>query len=390
MSVQDRLDLEGPPSSSVASPVRKLSAHKKMSSSSSLPSDTQSATAFKHTQDLDVSLPADAADDESYELMDSDEDNFIVDAPTKINEDPPVKHETLATRPWWWKFDWTKWGYRVYLFGSLLYLAESLAPFSNGFISDESGLWLDIVASSIFIVESSMYVVAWGVHHQLLVEMKLPYIPYYRDWNLQGNLLFCVGSYGYVYTSVIYKDGCCEEVYNIVMLVLAAFFLIDALLYLAGAGMGYKALAPRPAETDGKPDIRLGCLGNFDLYLVATWLYIIGSLLYVNNACMPYLAQAGIWDPSEEVGIWFDLATSTLFLVDSIFYMLSIIQSKRLKKWRKLNQRDYEKSIGSGRLSGFPSGLGIDRLNDANTGRLSLYSFSANGDVFALPLDEST
>jgi uncharacterized membrane protein HdeD (DUF308 family) len=132
-----------------------------------------------------------------------------------------------------------------------------------------------------------------------------------ETWVFWGNVLFVLGSVGYVVTATMTMMGCCEVANMELNLYLALLFIIDSIVYTMGAFAGESARVARPEGAI--PWFR----SNVDYYFLATFFFVLGSILYFVSALMVKLKQDAKW-----VNLW----AGVIFVIDAVFYLASTLQ----------------------------------------------------------------
>jgi hypothetical protein len=216
-----------------------------------------------------------------------------------------MKSERSATMAWYYFVDWALVGYCFFLFGSTCYFIQGLASYvSEDLYPAEDG----VIAACIFIIESTIYIFGWLVGRRLLRINKIKPPPWYTDWNFWGNLLFWLGSWGYLFTDTCYMLGCYPEQSKYMNVLLGILFVFDSVFYTLACFDGETSRAPAHMEFNLTFD------STFDWYLAACTLFIVGSCLYL---------VAAIQDCYEMDTTLIYFVAAVNFMVDSVLYLMS-------------------------------------------------------------------
>lgn len=224
-----------------------------------------------------------------------------------------VKFSGKGQRHWTRKVDWGLNGYFLFCIAAWLYFLQSLSPFSPGMFTHAEEAWMGFTAAMLFLIESIMYVFGWYIDRQIHIERGEMLARLGETWNFWGNVLFVMGSIGYVVTSAMVLLNCCEEANMELNLYLAVLFIFDSVIYTFGVYAGESSRVARPEGTIAW--FRSG----FDYYSLATALFFLGSVLYFVSALMTKLHR----DPK-----WVNLFAGVIFVVDGGLYVVSTLQHR--------------------------------------------------------------
>jgi uncharacterized membrane protein YtjA (UPF0391 family) len=238
----------------------------------------------------------------------------------------------MKSRLWYLKFDWIGSGYILFVVGSLLYFIQACDPFFktkvddddaklNGYYSDgpldDTGVsgTISLAASIIFVVEAVLYIISWYLCRNY-GDMSIPISNWYLDWNHWGNILFLVGSVGYIYTADIFMSSRKKDhvIMSIVNVAMAVVFVFDSIFYFLALVFSDQCKTRFTYKQTRTFEY------SIDLYLIATILFIVGSIIYLIEAVQAYND-----DPFSELS---SLLGSIVFMIDAPLYLLSIYQRR--------------------------------------------------------------
>ena len=123
-----------------------------------------------------------------------------------------------------------------------------------------------------------------------------------------GNLFFFLGSVGYLYTAYTAYFHVESEISKVVNIFLASLFIFDSMCYL------FAIFWSENSKVRFTPEMKIYFKSDIDWYLIATILYICGSVTYVVQAVQVYLLQ----DSSLS-----NLIAASVFMVDGPLYVAS-------------------------------------------------------------------
>ena len=232
---------------------------------------------------------------------------------------------------WYLSFDWVGNGYVLYILGSAIYFVQALNPYlpevddpegddlysyyeDGPFTSNHVSAWMSIAAAWIFVIESFMYIVAWYISRNY-GDKTIRLNAWHLDWNHWGNVLFLLGSCGYVFTSYTGFYGVLGEETRAANTFIAFLFVVDSFFYL---------FAIIWADNS---KVRFTYVPNwtfrsaFDWYFLATLLFIFGSFIYLVAALDTSYSE------KEEVAA-LNLYAAIVFIIDSPLYYLSNFQER--------------------------------------------------------------
>ena len=221
-----------------------------------------------------------------------------------------MKSDRHPSLPWYYGVDWALVGYIFFFLGSLFYLIQSLGYYIS--IEPDPGL-SGLIASVIFIVESNIYVWGWFIGRSLLRLNGIEPIVWYADWNLWGNWLFWIGSWGYLFTDTAYYNNDYQEQSRYLSIALSILFIFDSLFYTFACFDGETSRAPAHLEFSLTFD------SSFDWYLAACVLFIVGSILYFVAAVQDYYGV-------DTSFLYFVAAVN--FIIDSMLYIVSVFHRR--------------------------------------------------------------
>ena len=230
-------------------------------------------------------------------------------------------------------FDWVTSGYILYILGSSIYFVQALNPFlpdndieeeesvyysyyeDGPFTDNDISKWMSVVAAIIFVVESSMYIVGWYIG-RTFGDQSIVLHPWYLDMNHWGNLLFFIGSLGYLYTSYTYFHENLAQTTHFVNICMGVLFIVDSILYMLAIIWPENSLlrfTVPPTWT---------FRSSIDLYFIASLLFVLGSIIYLLAAVMA--SRLG----DKEIVAYLNLCGAIVFMVDSPLYYISAFQER--------------------------------------------------------------
>jgi len=209
--------------------------------------------------------------------------------------------------------DWALIGYWFFEAGSLCYFFQAILPVVScvnrlqKYQIERISLWLGVNASIIFVVESFIYLYGWQLGRKSLPNTR----PFFKDWNFWGNILFIIGSVGYLLTSIAQLLDSFLLQAAILNLILAVLFVFDSVFYLLALFEGIHSKAP------GNNNTTQTIQANLDYYLQGTLFFIVGSLVYL---------AAAIFDMMKVNSSSLYVLGACVFLIDAPLYILSGFQ----------------------------------------------------------------
>jgi len=213
---------------------------------------------------------------------------------------------------WVRNVDWALYGYFVFCIGAFLHFLQSLAPFYPQMYLHHEDVLMGFAASVLYLIDSMIFVIGWYKDHKISLESGNG-----RDsasgetWNFWGNILFVIGSFGYLTTSMTALFGCCERFSNALNVLLSILFVIDSVVYMLGLMAGEISRAPRP---EGAVAL---FKSSIDWYLLASLTYILGSVVYFFAAvCTEYQQDASV----------LNLVGGIIFIIDGPLFLISGLQ----------------------------------------------------------------
>ena len=235
---------------------------------------------------------------------------------------------------WLVEFDWVTSGYILYMLGSSIYFVQALNPFlpeekveeamedayysyyEDGPLTENHiSAWMSVVAAFIFVIESSMYIIGWYIG-RTFGDQSISLNPWYLDMNHWGNLLFFLGSLGYLYTSYTYFHEELARTTHLVNIFVGVLFIFDSLFYffaIIWAENSVLRFTIPPTWT---------FRSSIDWYLIASLLFILGSIIYLMAAIM-----ASKIGNKVEVA-YLNLYGAVVFMIDSPLYYISAFQER--------------------------------------------------------------
>lgn len=216
-----------------------------------------------------------------------------------------MKSPRADNLPWYYYVDWALVGYCFFFLGSTFYFIQGLQTY----VTEDVYPGLDgFIAAVIFIIESSIYIWGWYIGRRLLRICKVCPLPWYTDWNFWGNLLFWVGSWGYLFTDTCFWLECYPRQCVYTNIILGIIFVFDSIFYTLACFDGETSRAPAHMEFSLTFD------STFDWYLAACMGFIIGSVMYLVAAVQDYYLE-------DTTTLYFVAAIN--FMVDSVLYLMS-------------------------------------------------------------------
>jgi hypothetical protein len=180
-------------------------------------------------------------------------------------------------------------------------------------LSHREEAWVGFTAAMLFLIESLMYVYGWYIDRQIHIERGEMLARLGETWNFWGNVLFVMGSFGYVVSAAMVLGNCCEAANMELNLYLAVLFVVDSIIYTIGVCAGETSRVARPEGTIA------WFRSTFDYYSLATSFFFLGSVLYFVSALMTKLHR----DPK-----WVNLWAGIIFVIDSMLYVVSTLQHR--------------------------------------------------------------
>jgi len=126
-------------------------------------------------------------------------------------------------------------------------------------------------------------------------------------------LFFLLGSLGYLVTACTAYVHKFPYETNVLNIILAAIFILDSLFYL------FALIWSKYSVVSMKHTIKCPFHSRIDIYLIATLLYIAGSVVYLVQSVQVYLRQ----DSSVS-----NLLAACIFMVDAPLYVASVFHER--------------------------------------------------------------
>eukprot|EP00475_Leptophrys_vorax_P003130 TRINITY_DN11814_c0_g1_i1.p1 TRINITY_DN11814_c0_g1~~TRINITY_DN11814_c0_g1_i1.p1 ORF type:complete len:276 (-),score=53.25 TRINITY_DN11814_c0_g1_i1:48-875(-) len=230
---------------------------------------------------------------------------------------------------------WSVVGYLLYITGSVLYFAQAFGPWYPDLYNDQNFGNMNLAAAYVFIAESLIYMIGWHLGRQKMIEDREEPIPMYKDANLMGNVLFIVGSVGYVFTAHWNADETYPDQQVQLNFAMALLFVIDSFIYLYAIKQG--AHSRTAAVTQ---DFPWYFSSPVDVYLIASIGFVFGSAVYLAAAIDDWIDNFGdgTEDYTDELNIYYMLG-AVIFVIDAPLYLLSGFQRRDVKKELPFNKR---------------------------------------------------
>ncbi len=144
-------------------------------------------------------------------------------------------------------------------------------------------------------------------------------------------MLFVVGSVGYLITAVCDLLGVYSYECSVANFWVAVLFVFDSFFYLFALRKGAKSRATRQGSFGyASPNscmLQLYFKSDYDWYIIATFVFILGSFLYL------FAAYEDFYEADTTLVYLFG---AIIFSLDAIFYLLSGYQ---------VREEDFEKDI---------------------------------------------
>lgn len=135
-----------------------------------------------------------------------------------------------------------------------------------------------------------------------------------ESWNFWGNVLFVLGSVGYVVTAIMTVYKFTGKEYDELNFFLSILFIVDSILYGYGLNAGETSQTSRPEGAVS------WFRSSIDWYSLATMLFMLGSVLYFISALMVKLHADSQWVN------FVNLLGGLTFAIDGPLYLASGLQ----------------------------------------------------------------
>ena len=257
--------------------------------------------------------PIAGREEKSSNTSDSSTQFFSTPSKEKVANIPP-RH-----RHWTRRVEWGLNGYCLFCVAAWFYFLQSLAPFFPDWCAHGEDAWCGLIGAVLFLIESLLYCIGWYVERQVHIERGEINGRIGESWNFWGNILFVMGSLGYVISAVMGVYHYYGKEYDELNFYLAILFIVDSILYSMGSSVGESSRASRPE----------GAVAWFqssvDWYTLATALFIFGSILYFISALMVKMQARAYW-----VNL-VNLFGGLTFAIDGPLYLISGLQYREKK-----------------------------------------------------------
>ena len=221
------------------------------------------------------------------------------------------KFSGKSSKHWTRRIDWGLNGYFLFCIAAWLYFLQSLSPFFPHLYSKGEDAWMGLIGAILFLIESLMYSFGWYIDRQVHIERGEIMNRISESWNFWGNLLFVMGSIGYVITGIMGVMNCCKQANLELNLYLALLFIVDSILYTLGLFSGESSRVPRPESSVS------WFRSSIDWYFLATVFFMIGSVLYFVSAVMSKL---------DYDSRWINIFAGLIFVIDGPLYLIAGLQ----------------------------------------------------------------
>ena len=182
---------------------------------------------------------------------------------------------------------------------------------------------MGLIGAILFLIESLLYFIGWYVDRQIRLERGDIRYHIGESWNFWGNVLFVMGSIGYVISAIMSVYSYYGHLYDELNFYLAILFIVDSMLYSFGAATGESSRASRPEGAVA------WFRSSIDWYSWATGLFVFGSVLYFISALMVKLQYDKNWVN------FVNLLGGITFAIDGPLYLISGLQYRDIKHYRK-------------------------------------------------------
>ena len=229
--------------------------------------------------------------------------------PSKEKANSPFRR-----RHWTRRVEWGLNGYCLFCVAAWFYFLQSLAPFFPEWCTHGEDAWCGLIGAILFLIESILYCIGWYIDRQIHLERGEINGRIGESWNFWGNILFVMGSLGYVISAVMGVYHYYGKEYDELNFYLAILFIVDSILYSFGSSVGETSRASRPEGAT------LWFYSSIDWYTLATALFIFGSVLYFISALMVKMHVDTKW--INLVNLFGGLT----FAIDGPLYLVSGLQ----------------------------------------------------------------
>jgi hypothetical protein len=247
--------------------------------------------------------------------------------------------ESDYSHSWLHSFDWDLVAYLIACVGSVLYFLQGIYIYAEPNSTYYFQCIASLIAAVIFVISSLLYHVGWMVHRSFLSPNELLKYPMFEDYNLFGNIVFIVGSVGYMFPSVYYLKDEYPQATKILNFLLAILFIIDAILYFIAltdenqliTDIETNSSEDKIADVDWCTVDSYRFHDDFDWYFLATLLFLLGSVVYL---------IAAILDLYSKSPVTANFIAAVVFLFDSPFYVASGLQKRNGNEvafWKRKN-----------------------------------------------------
>ena len=243
-----------------------------------------------------------------------------IETPSKAKMSSPGSKKKHWTR----RVDWGLNGYVLFCIAAQFYFIQSLAPWYPAWNKHGEDAYMGLIGALLFLIESLLYFIGWYVDRQIRFERGDIQYLIGESWNFWGNVLFVMGSIGYVISAIMSVYSYYGPEYDELNFYLAILFIVDSMVYTFGASVGETSRASRPE----------GAVALFrssvDWYAWATGLFVFGSVLYFFSALMVKLQYDKNWIN------FVNLLGGITFAIDGPLYLISGLQFREVKHHDKL------------------------------------------------------